>query len=232
MHSVIGPWNEAQAVYVAQSRLAERLVAPDPSPLVLFDIGLGIAANSLAVLERFRAVSGAEAMAGGISGVKASVRDLHLISFETDLSGIAEAMKHPQHFPFLSRSEGVIQTLLRERRYSEQNSEATCLWELKEGDFRKFLLELPSPELIYYDLYSPRTCPDLWTHETFALLFRSTHERRALGLSSLLVTYCAASSVRAAMKTAGFAVTIGAPTMKKRETTLAWAGECHRPLSS
>ncbi|HEX8909067.1 MAG TPA: tRNA guanosine(34) transglycosylase Tgt, partial [Anaeromyxobacteraceae bacterium] len=49
MHPVVGATAEAERLYVAQSRLRERLAEPGP-PLVLFDVGLGAGANALAAV--------------------------------------------------------------------------------------------------------------------------------------------------------------------------------------
>src|ERR1051325_3784915 len=48
-HPVIGPVAEAEALYVRQLRLVERLKAPRRE-FVIWDVGLGAAANVLAVL--------------------------------------------------------------------------------------------------------------------------------------------------------------------------------------
>ncbi|HEX9290546.1 MAG TPA: tRNA guanosine(34) transglycosylase Tgt, partial [Anaeromyxobacteraceae bacterium] len=54
MHPVIGATAEAERLYVAQSRLAERLVE-GRGALVLFDVGLGAGSNALAALRAARA---------------------------------------------------------------------------------------------------------------------------------------------------------------------------------
>src|SRR5215212_5992445 len=49
MHSRTDPMKEARELYVEQSRLAERLREnPTGEPLVLWDVGLGAAANATA----------------------------------------------------------------------------------------------------------------------------------------------------------------------------------------
>ncbi len=49
MHNPVGPWAEANALYIEQSKLGQRLAAPGEE-LILFDVGLGAAANALAAL--------------------------------------------------------------------------------------------------------------------------------------------------------------------------------------
>lgn len=55
MHSVGRTNDEAQALYVEQSRLAARLLAPVPTtdPLVISDVGLGAASNAMAAIDCF-----------------------------------------------------------------------------------------------------------------------------------------------------------------------------------
>src|ERR1700759_3939718 len=55
MHSRSAPMDEARQLYVEQSRLAERLAASNnQAPLVLWDVGLGAAANAMAAIECYR----------------------------------------------------------------------------------------------------------------------------------------------------------------------------------
>src|ERR1700733_13682926 len=55
-HPVIGPVAEAEALYVKQLRLPERLAAHS-GEFVIWDVGLGAAANVLTVLRATRAAS-------------------------------------------------------------------------------------------------------------------------------------------------------------------------------
>src|SRR5213075_3030548 len=50
MHPAIGPLAEAEALYVQQLRIAER-AAKHNGPFVVWDVGLGAAANAIAVLQ-------------------------------------------------------------------------------------------------------------------------------------------------------------------------------------
>jgi len=87
--------------------------------------------------------------------------------------------------------------------------------------------------LIYFDLYSPKKCPDLWSMEVFQALYQKTLDRRRKGLSSLLVTYSASTAVRAALVLAGFCVGYGVATSDKKDTTLASTerSDLRNPLS-
>src|SRR3954466_6661345 len=49
MHPSVGPWQEAVALYVEQSSLAEKLRHEGP-PLCIWDVGLGAATNAVAAL--------------------------------------------------------------------------------------------------------------------------------------------------------------------------------------
>lgn len=204
MHSSIGPWAEAQAVYIRQSRLSERLELPGTTPLVLFDVGMGLAANAVAAWDAFENGS--------------RKRELHLVSFEKDFDGLREALEYPEHFAFLRGREDILRQLLIEKRIQNANG---FRWELWEGDFIEHLRSgalQEAPDLIYYDFYSPRSCPELWTRRAFKDLYRFCS---GSGKATTLYTYCSATSVRTALLLAGFYVGYGVSTQSKRETTVA-----------
>src|SRR3954467_10405098 len=73
MHPSIGPWQEAQALYVEQSGLRERLQEAGP-PLCVWDVGLGAGTNAVAALSAARALGPAQR------------RALRVLSFEVDLA--------------------------------------------------------------------------------------------------------------------------------------------------
>jgi queuine tRNA-ribosyltransferase len=212
MHSTIGPWDEAHLIYIGQSDLAGRLQAPsaEGGPLVLYDVGMGIAANALAALECW-------ANAGS------SRRDLHLVSFEKHLDGLELALAHSDRFPFIARHMEALNHLLKKGAWENVSpGGANARWEIHSGDFlAKDLGNLPSPEIIFFDFYSPKANPELWGVRCFEKLARACEPRRASGLGSLLLTYCAATSARAAMLLSGFCVGTGTPTGVKLETTMA-----------
>src|SRR5689334_113091 len=87
MHPVVGPWAEANALYVEQARFAERCARSDAGPLCLFDVGLGAATNVSAALHAWKK-AGAQ-------------RVLELHSFEIDLEPLRLALQDPAGFDYL-----------------------------------------------------------------------------------------------------------------------------------
>jgi queuine tRNA-ribosyltransferase len=70
-------------------------------------------------------------------------------------------------------------------------------------------------DLVFWDPYSPRVNPELWT----VAAFRAARAR--CGPAADLYTYSTATSVRAALLLAGFFVGAGDPSGPKQETTAA-----------
>jgi len=208
MHSTIGPDVEARIIYIEQSRLAARLGEGNPEPLVLFDVGLGIAANSIAAVALWQSLS--------------TPRSLTIHSFETKPEGLAMALGDPDRFPGLAPWKPLLSVLLAQGEARlEHPSGAILRWRLWAGDFRESVGKAEAPEVIFYDFYSPKANPALWSEETFRLLRQACEPRTARGLTSVLTTYCAATHARVAMLGAGFFVGWGERTPAKNETTLA-----------
>ncbi|MBL7714459.1 MAG: hypothetical protein JNL01_03260 [Bdellovibrionales bacterium] len=197
MHSRIGPWSEANLLYVDQLGVVEALKNCQNS-LVFYDVGMGTAANAIAALEKRKEIS--------------SPASLDIVSFETDLDGIRTAMEHVQDFPFLKPWMEKLETLLRRREAQGEG----WTWTLHEGPFQENWAKCPQPDRIAYDFYDPKVFPDLWTLDGFRRLraFLGDHP-------CLLSTYSAATPVRMGLVLAGFHVGYGMTTGAKAETTLA-----------
>ena len=202
MHPSVGPWAEAQALYVDQSRLAEKLQQPG-APVHVWDVGLGAGSNALAALSCARNLG------------PQLRRPLHILSFELDLAPLRLALADPQGFPFLQPFAGAVETLLATQRWSE----GPLHWELHLGDAAKLWHEAWAPaDLIFFDPFSPAANLGLWTPASFALLRR--HAREDAG-GCTLFTYSAATPTRVSLLLGGFLVGAGAATGTKRETTAA-----------
>jgi queuine tRNA-ribosyltransferase len=200
MHSVTDPLVEARSLYVEQSRLIERLQAGGTDPLVVWDVGLGAAANAMAaILEVEKCELGPNR------------RPLKLVSFENDLDSLQLALDHPRWFKHLRHPAPA--TLLR--RHSWENPSAAVEWQLLVGDFAEQKLVAQPPDIIFFDPFSFKTDGALWTQSAFSSLLRVCSNS-----ATELYTYSYSTSVRAAMLAAGFHVAKGRGTGPKAETTI------------
>ena len=209
MHSRTPPMVEAHQLYIEQSDLAERLRlsadenAQAASPLVIWDVGLGAAANAMSAILCYEA----QAAAG-------PVRPMHVISFENDLDPLKLAYQHNREFTYLRH--GAIGGILDAGRW--QSPRHTDLrWTLMQGDF---LTKMPTatapPDLIFFDMFSSKTDAGQWTLAAFRKIFAACQ-----GRAVELFTYTCSTPIRAALLVAGFTIAKGRATVDKVDTTIA-----------
>ncbi len=208
MHSRTPPMQEAHRLYIEQSDLAARLhISADEdavaAPLVIWDVGLGAAANAMAAILCYEA----QAVAG-------PVRPLHIISFENDLDPLKLAFLHNREFTYLRHS--AIGGILATGRW--QSSKHTGLgWTLVQGDFPGTIASAPAaPDLIFFDMFSSKTDGPLWSLGAFRQVFAACE-----GRASELFTYTCSTPIRAALLAAGFFIARGLSTVDKTDTTIA-----------
>jgi queuine tRNA-ribosyltransferase len=205
MHASTPPEVEAQRLYVEQSRLGERLKAKDSSPLVIWDVGLGAAANAMMAIQCYERQA-----AEGIAQ-----RPLHVVSFENDLDSLKLAFRRSELFTYLRH--GAPAAILESRRWQSPQFPGLS-WECREGDFLANLEldSLPRPDLIFYDMFSFKTQAHEWSVDAFRRILQACGDH-----PTELLTYSASTGVRVALLAAGFCVARGASTGDKEETTLA-----------
>ncbi len=215
MHSRTLPMEEARCLYIEQSKLAARVRLsqdgdPDGRALVIWDAGLGAAANAMAAIRCYE-----QEAAGG------PVRGLRIVSFENDLDSLWLAFRHDHEFPYLRHSGPA--GILKEGRWQSRQHQGLS-WVLMEGDFLEMIQTAPAPpDLIFYDMFSTKTSRDLWTLAAFRRLFEACSGRAAE-----LFTYTCSTANRAALLAAGFYVAKGRPAGEKEETTIALTPEALR----
>ncbi len=239
MHSVSAPAEEAERLYVAQSRLAARLRAgagagvgagaADAMPLVVWDVGLGAASNAMAAIacaERVRRELERQQTGDGVGGASAGLapRPLRIVSFERDLDPLALAVRHASHFPHLRHAAPP--ALLREGRW--RSADGLVEWELRAGDFLSEWEKAPRPQLIFHDPFSAKTDGPLWMSELFGRMRRNFtggagEPSAARSAPTELYTNSAATAVRVALLRAGWWVAEGVGTGPKASTTIAYA---------
>lgn len=212
MHNPVGPWLEANALYIDQSRLRERIARHEDGELVLFDVGLGAAANALAVLHCAR-------------GLPFPKRPLHLVSFERDLDLLKFALAHADSFEHFKGYETILETLLCEGRWSEPG----LTWELRHGNFTELIEQEPTrAHVVLFDPYSPQVNREMWSTDCFRKVRAKSRDESEGG--TLLYTYSQATPIRVALLVAGFYVGQGTATGLKEETTQA--ATCVKDLPS
>lgn len=199
MHSVIPPEEEAKKLYVEQSRLAE--LVQQPGEIVLWDIGMGAAANAMMAIRTFEELAEA-------GKAQASLK---IISFERDLDSLRLANLHLDRFQYLRH--GAPNGILLQGEWRSKKHAVT--WKLLEGDFFEHFEKAPPPTLIYFDPFSSKTNRDFWCVETLEKILALTSG------AAEVFTYSSSTSVRAAFLAAGFYVAKGIPTGPKGETTIA-----------
>ena len=88
-------------------------------------------------------------------------------------------------------------------------------------------LEAVRADIVFWDPFSPRANPSLWTVAAFAAL------RRCAGPRCTVVTYSASTATRVALLLAGFAVGVGDAIGAKAQTTMAAVdvADLARPLN-
>src|SRR5205809_2636620 len=142
-HPVIGPVAEAEVLYVKQLRLLERL-REHSGEFVIWDVGLGAAANPLTVLRASR-------------GIACSIR---IVSFDQTLEPLKFALAHVASLPYLAGYEPYLRTLLDAQQVCFQEEKQQVAWELQVGDFPAFVKEsratiVLKPLAILFDGFPP-----------------------------------------------------------------------------
>jgi len=197
MHPVVGPAIEAERLYVVPSRLSARLKESHSEPLVLLDVGLGAGSNALAAWRMSEAMDG---------------RRLEIVSFDRSLSALelAAGAEHAAAFGFEGDAGVAARALLDKGRHES----ARTTWRVIVGELPSVLSDVTA-DVVFWDPFSPRANPSLWTAGAFAALRRVCRE------NTTVHTYSGATAVRSAMLLAGFAVGIGPATGDNKFGTAA-----------
>jgi tRNA U34 5-methylaminomethyl-2-thiouridine-forming methyltransferase MnmC len=204
-HPVIGPVAEAEALYVKQLKLPARLVSHS-GEFVIWDVGLGAAANVLTVLRSTRALP----------------CSLRILSFDKTLEPLRFALAHPAELDFISGYENRLVPLLASNHVAFSDGPQSVSWELHQGDFPELLragaiAAFPAPHVILFDAFSPAKNPAMWTAPLFSDLFRRLDPARPCAMP----TYSRSTMLRVTLLLAGFYVGVGHATGEKEETTIA-----------
>ncbi len=196
-HPGIGPMAEAEIIYVREQKLRER--APAHNPFVIWDVGLGAAANAIAAIEALKDLPVA----------------VQLQSFDKTLEPLAFALEHAEELGYVASYRKPLQELIE--RGSTRIGPVE--WRFHAGDFREAMQDrsIPAPDSVLYDPFSSATNQELWTLEHFQALRARLGDEKGY----LLTNYTSSSAMRVTLLMAGYYVGVGAGVGKKKETTVA-----------
>jgi tRNA U34 5-methylaminomethyl-2-thiouridine-forming methyltransferase MnmC len=204
MHPGLGPAAEAEQVHLGQLKLCNRLQTQ--ADFVIWDVGLGAAANAVAALRCTRDLAAS----------------IQLISFDESLEPLQFAMAHKGELEYLDGYHRALGDLLNQRRAELDDGRRKATWTVQVTDFPSFLADdrcaaLPKPHAIFFDPFSPARNPAMWTLPVFTKLHGVLEARRPCALS----TYSRSTMIRVSLLLGGFFVGRGRPSGLKEETTVA-----------
>jgi hypothetical protein len=245
MHPGPGPTREAKLLCVDQLRIRERL-ARHAGEFVVWDVGLGAAANAIAVMRAAREFAG----------------PLRLVSFDNTPAPLAFALAHAGRLGYFDGYEERVRALLNNGAVCFTDGAHQVDWQLHLDDFPSWLerqspirresdpsaqrgglasegartalsassspaaathgqgcprSSAVAPDAILFDAFSPAKNPAMWTLPMFTNLFRLLDPARPCALT----TYSRSTMIRVTLLLAGFFVGRGVPTGSKEETTVA-----------
>jgi tRNA U34 5-methylaminomethyl-2-thiouridine-forming methyltransferase MnmC len=209
-HPVVGPVAEAEALYVNQLKLRERL-QNHAGEFVIWDVGLGAAANALTVLRATRDIA----------------CNIRLVSFDHTLEPLEFALKNADALGYFGGHDNHLKEFLRAHRVQFQDGNQSVNWEFHLADFPTLIANsklkiqnsklAPAPHAILFDAFSAAKNPAMWTLPLFKNLFQLLDPQRPCALP----TYSRSTILRVTLLLAGFFVGVGHATGEKEETTIA-----------
>jgi hypothetical protein len=202
-HPVVGPVAEAQALYVNQLKLRERMQA-HTGEFVIWDVGLGAGGNVLTV---FHATSDLAC-------------PLRVVSFDRTIEPLQFALDQATALGYVEAYRQPVRQFLETGGVTFRNGAQPLRWELQLGEFPEFLRRqraVPAPHAILFDAFSPAKNPDMWSAPFFSNLFRQLEAAHPCAMP----TYSRSTLLRVTLLLAGFYVGVGQATGEKEETTLA-----------
>ena len=202
MHPGPGPAAEAEAVYVRQLKIRERLCAGEDE-FVVWDVGLGAAANAVTLLRLTR-------------DLPCPVR---LVSFDDTAGALEFALQNGAALEYLAGYEAPIAELLKSGSVNFRDQAHQVNWQFERSDFPSWVGQNRghTPQAIMFDAFSPARNPVMWTLPLFTNLFRQLDPQRPCNLT----TYSRSTMLRVTLLLAGFFVGRGVATGLKEETTVA-----------
>ena len=204
-HPVIGPVAEARQLYVEQLHLPKR-IAESKREFVIWDVGLGAAANVLTLLD-------------AAASHRAKIR---ILSFDHTLRPLEFAIQHARELEYPLSYVPELTKLTEGHEIIFQRGGLDISWKVDVADFPTLLapevaMSWPKPDAILFDAFSPAKNPAMWTLPLFRRMFELLDPERPCAMP----TYSRSTMLRVTLLLAGFFVGAGSAIAEKEETTIA-----------
>lgn len=204
-HPVVGPVAEAQELYVKQLHLPARIKA-SKREFVIWDVGLGAAANVLTVIE----------------AAKDAETRVRVLSFDHTLEPLRFAIRHAEELAYPQPFAAQLTELADARRACFRFGSLEIDWTVNVGDFPTALASSEAhgwdkPDAILFDAFSPAKNPAMWTLPLFHRIYELLEPKRPCAMP----TYSRSTMLRVTLLLAGFFVGAGQAIAEKEETTIA-----------
>jgi tRNA U34 5-methylaminomethyl-2-thiouridine-forming methyltransferase MnmC len=204
-HPVVGPIEEARQLYVEQLRLPQR-IAETKNEFVIWDIGLGAAANVIAVLD---------------AAAKHHAK-VQIISFDHTLKPLEFAVQHAHELNYPLPYADDLSNLVQRQRADFTRRDLQIDWTVHVSDFPHLLNSKAAngwakPDAILFDAFSPAKNPAMWTLPLFHRMFELLDPNRPCAMP----TYSRSTMLRVTLLLAGYFVGAGRAIAEKEETTIA-----------
>jgi len=250
-HPGIGPAMEAEALYVRQLRLPERVRETD-GVFVIWDVGLGAAANALTAIRSIRedlakrwcsrfSVPQRTIPQRGIELQHPAPKILRLISFDLTTDAAAFALEHGGELGYVAGYESALAELVQNHSVKFGDDLLQIEWTLEPGDFPALLAQKPErrlPARRESVLSCEHAVPEAGAPPPHTILFdpHSPKKNPAMWTVPLfadlfrrldpqrpcaLATFTRSTMARVALLLGGFFVGVGHPSGLKEETTVA-----------
>ena len=167
MHPGLGPQAEADLLYVRQLQICERLQSGS-GEFVLWDVGLGAAANALTAIRMIREslARGGARFSGHPNQLKPELQHpapkiLRLVSFDHTTDAAAFALEHGAELGYVAGYESALAELLRNHSVKFGDDGLQVEWTLEPGDFPAWLKSRagvpPAPQTLPRERTTPET---------------------------------------------------------------------------
>ena len=190
-HAHSGAAKEAFGKHVEPAELERRFQKQDTIHILDFCFGLGY--NTAAAIDVFLNIGSNKHLTLNIIGIENDPEILKLMATTKT--------------PFQSDSilKNIIKNALANEKFSMEIKNkkiiANIIIDQAESTIKK--LESNSFDIIFFDPFSPKKCPELWTQEIFSGCYR------IMKINGILTTYSCAKEIRNNMQNSGFNIEDG-----------------------